>query len=106
MKAAILDALDKFVRQRPGLDFRNYGDVRTYQAEARRIARDKREYETLAAWVSRHDVTAEDILSEGCRAYSGRLQLVRDTFAPKKSRARVMPSLRRARRCTRRRQLP
>lgn len=35
-KQAILDALDAFVRQRSGMDFRNYGDVTSYlQTRAR-----------------------------------------------------------------------
>ena len=39
-KTQILSALRAFVRQRPGLDFANYGDVKLYRAEVRSITKD------------------------------------------------------------------
>jgi len=64
-KQAIIDALARFIRQRPGLEFGNYGDVASYRAECRSIARDKREAETLLAAVSWRDgIDADDLLKQ------------------------------------------
>lgn len=38
--ADVLPLLYKFIRQRPGLEFANYGDVRAYRAELRGITAD------------------------------------------------------------------
>lgn len=40
LKTSILTALRKFIGQRPGLDFANYGDAASYRAECRSITRD------------------------------------------------------------------
>lgn len=69
---AILAALDRWIRQRPGLDFRNYGDVRAYRAELRSIARDLRDARTLLTRVKWMDPDSIN-WSEAFRAYSGRL---------------------------------
>ena len=74
-RAQILAALDAFARQRPGLEFGNYGDIRTYRAEMRAITRDLHDVRALLAAVAwRSSITAED-LRAGFRAYSGRLTL-------------------------------
>ena len=46
-KSLILNALRAFVRQRPGMEFANYGDIRSYQAEYRGIRRDLQDAEVL-----------------------------------------------------------
>lgn len=76
-KQTIVDLLDKFNRQRPGLEFGNYGDVATYRAELRGIARDKREADRLLCAVARAKGMSVETLREGFRAYSGRLSLER-----------------------------
>ena len=66
-RAAILAALDAWIRQRPGLDYGNYAsgwnDVdgrRAYFRELRSIARDLREARALLATVGwRESITAE-----------------------------------------------
>lgn len=74
-KQQLLEALAAFIRQRPGLEFGNYGDVKAYRAEARSIARDKRDAETLLGAVAICDsITAEDLMRAADGAYSGRLQ--------------------------------
>lgn len=79
-KAAIMQALDRFVAQRPGLEFGNYGDVKSYRSEMRSIARDKRDYTTLMLAVKQSDsITAEDLIRAFEGAFSGRLSL---TIAP------------------------
>jgi hypothetical protein len=75
-KQAIIDALSTWIRQRPGLEYANYGDVTSYRAECRSIARDKREAETLLAAVKWRDgITADDVIAAARSAYSGRLTI-------------------------------
>lgn len=74
-KRQLLEALAAFIRQRPNLEFGNYGDVKAYRAEARSIARDKRDVEMLLAVVAMcGSITAEDLMRAADGAYSGRLQ--------------------------------
>lgn len=75
-KSAVISAMIRFINQRPGLQFANYGDVSTYQHESRRITKDKHHAERLANYVMRRDsITAADIIEASKRAYSGRLQI-------------------------------
>ena len=75
-KTAILDALDAFVRQRPGLEFGNYGDVTSYRSELRSITRDLHDYRELRKAVAWRDgITADALLEAARSAYSGRLTL-------------------------------
>ena len=79
-KAAIMQALDKFVAQCPGLEFGNYGDVKAYRSEMRSITRDRHDYNALARAVERSDsITADMLLRASESAFSGRLSL---TIAP------------------------
>ena len=72
-RGEILAALLKFARQRPRLEFANYGDPAAYRAESRRIAAQLRDALALLLAVSmRGGISAAD-LKEGFRAYSGRL---------------------------------
>ena len=73
-RETILTALDVFVRQRPRLEFGNYGDRKAYAAEARSIARDKRDAEFLLRQVALSSITV-DTLAGAFRAFSGRLKL-------------------------------
>lgn len=72
-KQAILDALDKFVNQRAGLEFANYGDVASYRSEQRSITKDLHNYRELRRAVSWRDSITADSLKAAFRAYSGRL---------------------------------
>lgn len=71
-RESMLAALGAWVRQRPGLEFGNYGDVRAYRSELRDIARDLRDARTLLRSVEMSSMTAET-LKEAFRAFSGRL---------------------------------
>lgn len=74
-KQQIIEALRKWINQRPGLEFGNYGDWAAYRSELRSIARDRRDaLELLQAVTWRDGITAERLL-EGFRAYSGRLKI-------------------------------
>lgn len=70
----ILTALSKFARQRPGLEFGNYGDVSAYRSEMRRITRQLADANTLMRAVELSSITPET-LTEAFRAFSGRLSM-------------------------------
>ena len=75
-KSTIVAALDAFIRQRPGLEFGNYGDVSSYRAEVRSIGKDLQHARALLRYVEWHDsITAQMILDA---AQSGRLSIVVD----------------------------
>jgi hypothetical protein len=76
-KSTIIAALHKWIAQRPGLEFGNYGDVSSYRAEMRSIARDLQHARTMVNYVAWHDsITAEMILSAADNG--GRLTLTAD----------------------------
>lgn len=82
-KQAIIEALAKFIRQRPGLEYGNYGDAKSYAAECRRIARDKREALTLLTAVSWRDgIDADALIKAATGAYSGRLTITEEQYTP------------------------
>ena len=70
-KTAILTALRAFVRQRPGLDFANYGDVQAYRAEVRSITKDLHHAEELIRAVELRSIDADAII----RAKTSRLSI-------------------------------
>ena len=75
-KTAIIAAIDAWIRQRPGLEFGNYGDWTAYRSEVRSIGKDLQHARALLRYVEWHDsITAEMILSA---AQSGRLSIVVD----------------------------
>lgn len=70
-----IEKLTKFVNQRPGLDFANYGDVRAYRSEMAEITRDRSDYfELLSLAFSRIDDLNEQ-LTKFLKNTSGRLSL-------------------------------
>lgn len=74
-KSQVLEALRKFVNQRPGLEFGNYGDWSAYRSELRQITKDRTHALALMRQVElRESITVERLL-EGFRAYSGRLSI-------------------------------
>jgi len=84
-KQHVLTALQAWIRQRPGLEFCNYGSLAPYRAELRQIAKDKRDAELLLTAVALRDsITAEDLIAAFPRAYSGRWSISED-----KGRARL-----------------
>ena len=74
-KQTIIDALNRWVSQRPGLDYRNYGDPVAYRAEMRSIGKDLQHARALINYVAWHDsITAEMILKAADNG--GRLSFV------------------------------
>jgi hypothetical protein len=74
-KQAILSTLRKFARQRPGLEFGNYGDYKAYRSELRAITRDLSHASTLLAAVEWSDIDAAAILRA---SNGGRLEITVD----------------------------
>lgn len=70
-KTQILSALRAFVRQRPGLDFANYGDVKLYRAEVRSITKDLRHAEELIRAVELRSIDGDAII----KAKTSRLEI-------------------------------
>jgi hypothetical protein len=76
-RRAMLAALDTWIRQRPGLEWGNYGgDGSAYRAELRDIARDRRDALALLRAVETCGRIDAAMLREAFRAFSGRLSLV------------------------------
>lgn len=81
-KELIIALLDRWIRQRPGLDAANYfggGNYRdnlsNYRSEVRRIGRQLQDARTLLRQVELSGITAEELVAAFPRAYSGRLTL-------------------------------
>lgn len=75
-KEQILEALRKWINQRPGLKFGNCGDWKVYRSELRSITRDRSDaLELLRAVSMAESITAEVLAAFFRRAYSGRLEL-------------------------------
>jgi hypothetical protein len=70
----IINLLDAWIRQRPGLEWCNYGDWKNYRAELRSITKDLHDARELLRAVELSSITAQEILS-AFRAFSGRLQI-------------------------------
>jgi hypothetical protein len=75
LKVSILAALHTFIRQRPGLDWRNYRDRQAYRGEVRDITRDLKHAETLLRKIElAHSITGRDLL-QAAKYSGGRLSL-------------------------------
>lgn len=75
LKTEILAALHKFIRQRPGLEFGNYGDVKIYREEMRGITRDLKHAQTLLRRVELiPSITGNDLINTAKHS-GGRLSL-------------------------------
>jgi hypothetical protein len=73
IKVSIVAALDRWIRQRPGLEFGNYGDVRAYRSELRGITKDGNEAKKLLRYVEMSQITGEQLAGAFRHAFSGRL---------------------------------
>ena len=75
-KAALIETLDRWIRQRPGLEYCNYGDPTAYRSEMRSITKDRHHAEALLSYVAPRDsITAEMILEASRHSFSGRLKI-------------------------------
>lgn len=73
-KSTLIMILANWIKQRPGLEFGNYGNVSAYWSEMRNITRQRHDAETLLASVSWDDaISSQDIIDAFPQAFSGRL---------------------------------
>ena len=70
-KSKIIDALNRWVSQRPGLDYGNYGDPVSYRAEVRSIGKDLQHARAMINYVAWHDsITAESACASSSKLRS------------------------------------
>jgi hypothetical protein len=75
LKSSILAALRRFARQRPGLDYANYGDPVAYRAEMRGITKDLKEAQFLLRRIELFpSITGRDLM-DIARHSAGRLKI-------------------------------
>ena len=75
-KTALLTALQRFIAQKPGLEFANYDDWSLYRSEMRSITKDRHQAETLLRYVALRDSITAEMIVQSCRgAFSGRLTI-------------------------------
>lgn len=75
-KSKLIETLHRWIAQRPGLEFANYGDVSSYRSEMRSITKDRHQAEALLSYVAGRDsITAEAIIEASKNAFSGRLTI-------------------------------
>lgn len=75
-KTTVIDNLNQWIKQRPGLDFGNYGDIKSYRSELRGITKDYQDARELLAFVALCDgISAADIVAAAKGAYSGRREI-------------------------------
>lgn len=72
-KEQLLTALYAWIRQRPGLDYGNYGEITSYRAELRGIQKDLDHARQLLRAVELSSITGEDLL-KAFHAFSGRME--------------------------------
>lgn len=70
-----IDKLVKFVNQRPGLQFCNYGDVSAYRSEMREITNDRKDFFELLSLASARIDGLDEKMKQYLSGNSGRLTL-------------------------------
>lgn len=70
-----INKLVKFVNQRPGLQFCNYGDISAYRSEMREITRDRSDFYELLGLASARIPDLETKVAAYLAASSGRLTI-------------------------------
>ena len=73
-----INTLVKFVNQRPGLCFANYGDIRLYRSEMQEITRDRNDFFELLSLASSRIEGLDEKLKQYLTNTSGRLALDKD----------------------------
>ncbi len=59
----LLDLIARFVRQRPGFEYGNYGSLAGYRADSSEATRNRKAAETLLARISRSSITVDELLA-------------------------------------------
>jgi len=80
-KMNTIEKLTRFVNQRPGLDFSNYGDVSAYRSEMAEITRDRTDYFELLSFAFNRVDNLNEVLTNYLQNTSGRLTLNNDVLS-------------------------
>lgn len=77
-KDQIIKLLDIWIRQRPGLEYGNYREIKSYRAECRTIARQLSDARTMLRYISSPycKITADELMTAFHSAYAGRLEII------------------------------
>jgi hypothetical protein len=75
-KQAIIRALYKFINQRSGIDYRNYGERESFMGDYRPIVKHGKHARLLLQAVALRDSITAGQIMQATRAFCGRLQLV------------------------------
>lgn len=70
-----IEKLTKFVNQRPGLNFADYGDAAAYRAESAEITRDRTDYFELLSLAFSRISDLDNVITSYLQKSSGRLTL-------------------------------
>jgi hypothetical protein len=74
-KEQLVTALEKFIAQRSGIDYANYGERSSFMGDYRPILKHGKQARELLRYVAHADITAEQLIA-AASAYSGRLEFV------------------------------
>ena len=72
-KTRIIESLRVWIARRPGLDYANYGEPKSYRAEVRGITKDLHHARDMIRAVELSSITGDQLAAAFPRAYSGRL---------------------------------
>jgi hypothetical protein len=75
-KAAIVAALHRWINQRPGLEYGNYGHPAPYRAEVRSIGKDLTHARALLREVELSSISADALIAAASGSFSGRLTII------------------------------
>ncbi len=94
-KEKMTDALSVFIRQRAGLEFGNYGDLKSYRQEQRSITKDRHQAEELLRFIiNSPSITAERLSSSGRLEWKGdRFEYTTGQYFPTEYRRAVCSHL-------------
>lgn len=73
-RAELLERLERFIAQRPGFDFSNYGDMASYRADARTATQQLNDARAMLAAISWRESITADMIRAALRS-GGRLTL-------------------------------
>lgn len=75
IQTSYIQLLTKFANQRPGLDFHNYGDARSYRQESREITKDLHDFTELLRYARLRVNGLDEKIEAYLKRSSGRLRL-------------------------------
>jgi hypothetical protein len=75
IQKSYIQVLTKFANQRPGLDFHDYGDVKSYRQESREITKDLHDFTELLRYARLRVNNLDEKIESYLKSTSGRLMI-------------------------------